>query len=487
MIKFTFSKMAVFALIAAIALSLAPTAHAQSGDYVPTFSLPKTPADGAYKGIDASGATITYWHNQTATNNDALNALADTFNKNNPWKITIKPVAKGSYPVIYQAMLGALQTKELPNLTVAYQNEAATYQTANALVDQNLFVNDATFGLGDKGKADFFPGFLNQDLNPQYNGARLGFPLYRSIEVLYYNADALKALGYTAPPKTWAEFSDMTCKFAKQGGGKTGYEARTDASWIAAAAFAQGGNIYDTATGKFTYNTPEAQIGPATVAQLVSQGCASIIANGGDQADFAAGKSLFYAGSSSGQPYIKKAISDAKGTFAFNIAPLPYKDHPTMNIYGASVSVVKTTPRQELASWLFLRWFSETDQQATWVSASNYYPVRQSAAAKLTDLFAKLPSYKSGFDLLSGGTKAEPPLAGYNPIRDSANAAFNDVLDGQDVKARFAKLNDDANKLVSDFKPNLVPATPKPAATKAATMSATMASTMSAATMAATK
>ncbi len=465
--KFIFGKVVVFALIAAFALGLTPAVQAQSGDYVNTLSLPATPAtDGTYKGVDPSNAKLTFWYNYSGSTADAMNAQIDKFNKANPWHITLTGKAKGSYPVIYQAILAGLQTKDLPNLTVAYQNEAATYETADALVKLDDLVNDKTYGFGEKGLADFFPGFLAQDVNPQFNNARLGFALYRSAEVLYYNVDALKALGYDAPPKSWDQFKEMTCKFAKSGSGKIGYEVRTDASWVAAATFAQGGDIYDPKTNKLTYNTAEAEVGPQTMADLLKQGCVSLIANSkgfSDQADFGAGKALFYGGSTSGIPFIGKAISDAKQNFKFDVAPIPYKDHPVTNIYGASVSIVHSTPENDLATWLFIRWFSESDQQAAWATASNYFPARKSAADKLGDLFTKLPAYKSAFDLLSQGTKAEPPLAGYNPIRQKAADAMADVLDGKDVKARFTQLNTDANKLLQDFKPNLIPNTPVPA------------------------
>ncbi len=485
--KFKFSKLAALVVIAAIALSVAPMAHAQAGEYVKTFDLPKTPAtDGAYKDVDPSGVTFVWWHNHTQARETALKAIIDKFNAGNPWKITVNPLNKGGYGDIYQAMLAGLQTKDLPGLTVAYQNEAGTYQTANGLVDLNDFVNDKTYGFGDKGLADFFQGFLASDINSQFNGQRTGFALYRSMEVLYYNADALKTLGHDAPPKSWDEFKQWSCDFVKANAGKIGYEVRTDASFVAAATFAQGGDIYDYKAGKFTYNSPAAMVAPQVMQDMLKSKCASLIANPGgfsDQNDFTSGKSLFYIGSSSGIPFIDGGIKKAPQPFAWNVTAIPYKDQPVQNVYGASVSIPKTNTKTQLAAWLFVRWFSEPEQQAAWATASQYFPVRQSTAAGLADVFKAVPAYKTAFDLLKT-TKAEPPFAGYNPIRAEASNALNDVLDGANVTERFTKLNDTANDLIAKYKPNLTPATPKPA-TKAATAAGTMAATM-AATKAAT-
>src|SRR5438105_4751798 len=341
-------------LVAAMLMSITGAVSAQTGGYVKTFDLPTKPTtDGAYAGVDPSGATVTWWHPHQGARLTAVTAAADAFNKGNPWKITIKPVFKGDYPVVFQAMLGALQTKDLPNMTVAYQNEAGQYENVNALVDLNDFFNDKVYGLGSDATSDFFQGYLNQDVNPQFGNKRLGFALYRSMESLYYNRDALKALGYTAAPKNWDEFKAMACKYKNSGPGKIGYEVRTDASFVAAAAFAQGGDIYDYKNNKFIYDSPEAQVAPQVMQDLLSQGCASLIAgNFTDQTDFETQKSLFYIGSSSGLSFIKGDLVKSGKNFDWDIAAIPYKDHPIQNIYGASVSIPKTTKPQELAAWL---------------------------------------------------------------------------------------------------------------------------------------
>ncbi len=480
--SFAKSKALTFALAVAMFLSLVSGVAKTSAQdtYVKTFDLPTKPTtDGAYAGVDPSNQTIVYWHQQTGANQKALEALVDTFNKNNPWKITVKALAKGSTPDIVDAMVAALQTKDLPSLVAAYQNEAGEYQNVNALVDLNDFVNDKTYGFGAAGLADFFPAYLAQDVNPQFNNQRLGLAVFRSLEVLYYNKDALTKLGYSAPPKTWQEFEDMGCKYKDSGAGLTGYEVRTDASAVSAAAFAQGGDVYDPKANKFTLDTPEVLVGPQAMQDMVQKGCAKLPDNPrqfSDQNDFAAEKSLFYSGTSAGFPFIRAAIKSAGKSFNWDIAAIPYKDKSVGNVYGASVSVVNTAKEKNLAAWLYLRWFTEPEQQAAWVQASNYYPVRKSTAANLTDYIAKNPQYKSGFDLLSS-TKAEPPIVAWNKVRTLITNAFTDVLNGKPVDETFAKLNDDANASLEQFKPGGPLPTPRPTATpKPATATATSAS-----------
>jgi len=484
---------AVLSAAPALAQTAAPTAAA-TGAYINTFSLPATPATtGTYQGVDPTGANIVMWDQFTGGTKTALQTAIDSFNKSNPWKIQVTAIAKGNYGNVYQAVLGGIQTKSLPNFSVAYQNQSATYQTANVVLDMNPLVDDAVYGLGAAGKADFVPGLLAQDVNPQYNNQRLGFPEYRSLEVMYVNNDALTKLGVTAPPKTWDEFKTVACQYFKVTG-NAAYQVRTDASWVAGAAFAQGGDIYDYATNKFTYDSAAAQVAPQVMQDLLKQGCVALIANPdnfSDETDFGAGKSLFYGGSSSGLNYVKLAAKTANNAFALTIAPLPYKDQPISDIYGASWSIFASGNKaQDLASWLFMRWFSEPEQQAPWAIASGYFPVRLSTqkVPVMATYLAANADYASGLALLKN-TKAEPPVAGYDPVRVLAGGAMNDVLDQKPVKATFDALNTKANQILSNFKPNLVPATPKPASTAAATMAATMSASSAtmAPTMAATK
>ena len=195
-------------LIAALLLSTVGTltVTAQGGDYVKTFDLKLPIKDGDYAGVDPSGTKIVYWHPHTGDRDKAIKAAADKFNKENPWKITVEPIYKGNYPDVYNSMLAALQTKQLPALTVAYQNQAAQYQNVNSLVDLNVFFNDKTLGFSKSALEDFYQGYLDSDVNPQFNNQRLGMALYRSMESIYYNVDALKALGYDAPPENWDQF-----------------------------------------------------------------------------------------------------------------------------------------------------------------------------------------------------------------------------------------------------------------------------------------
>ncbi|GAB4573488.1 MAG: ABC transporter substrate-binding protein [Anaerolineae bacterium] len=446
----------VLALVLALAmvLSMAPIVGAQGGEFVATFDLPTEPAsEGPLAGVDPSGQTVVYWHQHSGDREVALNEMVAEFNANNPWGITVEASNQGGYGDIYQKMVAGIAAGELPNLVVAYQNQAATYQLDDALTDMNVFVNDPQWGYSEEEQADFFQGFFMQDVNPQFGGQRLGFPPNRSMEVLYVNLDGLAELGYDAPPTSWTEFKEMACAWTESGEGRMGYSIRTDASFVAAASFALGGDIFDYENDEYVYNGEETVYAMTMMQELLQEGCANRIAERyGDQNDFANQVNLFYIGSSSGLPFVASAIAESeKGDFNWTVSAIPYADlgaeHPTQNIYGASVSIPKTTPEAELAAWLFVRWMSEPEQQATWARASNYFPVRASTANALTDYLADNPQYAAAFELLTY-TKAEPPVAGYDVVRDMVEEdAFFAILDGADVQETLDRITDEANEV----------------------------------------
>ncbi len=416
----------------------------------------EAPAVDAWENVDPSGQTVLFWHQHTREREAALLEIVDEFNKTNEYGITVVAEYQGSYGDIFNKMLTFMNTADAPELVVAYQNQAATYQLANALVDMNGMVNSPKWGLTEEEQADFFPGFFAQDVFPNFDNARLAFPPNRSAEVMYYNMEWLKELGYDAPPATPEQFKEMACKAAKQpfskstAEGSVGYELSIDASRFASWTFAFGGDVYDYENNQYTYNSEAGQKAMAFLQDLFKSGCATLVTeNYGDQTDFGAGKLLFSVGSSSGLPFYQSAV-DAGAQFEWSIAPLPYTTaEPVINVYGASVSIPKNTPEEELAAWLFLKHYTGAEAQAKWAIASQYFPVRASVAENLKDYFAEQPAYKTGFDMLQYGY-FEPPVPGYDFARDMIEEGMAAIADGADVASTLEATNKDANASLAE-------------------------------------
>ena len=407
--------------------------------------------------VDPSGQTVTFWYQHSGSREEALQEIIAHFNDTNEYGITVEGSNQGGYGDIFSKMLNVVGTEDVPNLVVAYQNQAATYQLGDGLVDMNSLVSDPTWGLSEEEQADFFPGFYGADIFPSFGNARLGFPPNRSMEVLYYNIDWLAELGIDGPPTTPEEFTELACRavdepFSGAVGdeGSLGYQFGFDASTIASLTFAFGGNIFDYENVAYTYDDPATIEAMNMIQGLFDNGCASTITERfGDQISFANGKLLFFIDSSSGLPYVAAGVNDG-AAFDWSVAPLPRRtEDPVMNVYGASVSMGRSTPEKELATWLFVKYYTSPESQAKWARASNYFPVRQSVADGLAEYFEQNPAYKTAFELLPYGT-TEPPVPGYDFVRDRVQEVMAAIADGADVESILAELTSEANEILAD-------------------------------------
>ena len=429
-------------LIALAALALAAGAFAQAD----------------YENVDPSGQTVNFWHQHTGIREGMLNEIVVDFNATNPWGITVIAENQGGYNDIFNKMLVLLGSNEVPDLVVAYQNQAATYQVVDGLIDMWPLVRSPKWGYGEAELADFFEGFLQSDVNPAFGNALLGFPPNRSMEVMYFNKAWLAELGADGPPSTPEMFAQLACKAVDQpysaatgGGTFLGYEISLDASRFASWTFAFGGDIFDYENTRYTLDSPAAIEAMTFLQDLTRRGCMAIMTERfGDQANFGLGRTLFTVGSSSGFPFYRQAV-EAGAQFAWSVGPLPrVTEDPVMNIYGASVSMpAGHSLERQVATWLFLKYYTSTETQARWARASNYFPVRASAAAGLGDYFEADPAYRVAFDLLPYGI-AEPPVPGYDFVRSLIETEMAAIFDGEDVVATLALANIGANAILDE-------------------------------------
>jgi multiple sugar transport system substrate-binding protein/sn-glycerol 3-phosphate transport system substrate-binding protein len=417
-----------------------------------------------YEDVDPTGQTVTFWHQHSRERETALEEIVAEFNANNEWGITVDAEYQGGYDDIFQKMVALLGTSDTPNIVVAYQNQAATYQLADGLLDMRPLVNSEKWGMSQADIDDFFPGFWQSDIFPSFDNARLGIAPNRSMEMLYYNQDwldELKASGlidFDGPPVTPAQFEAAACAANEQAfsgataqGRPFGYELSIDASRFASWTFAFGGNIYDSVTNRYTLDSDAAIAAMTFLQGLFDKGCAVFVTEAyGDQTNFGAGRTLFTVSSSSGLPFYQSAI-DAGAKFDWNVAAIPHTTaDPVMNVYGASVSLpAGHSPESVVASWLFLKYYTGTQAQAEWARASQYFPVRESVAAGLTDFFESLPPYKTAFDLLEYGI-AEPNVPGYDFVRALLDSEMAAIMDGADVASTLQVANKEANLILDD-------------------------------------
>jgi multiple sugar transport system substrate-binding protein/sn-glycerol 3-phosphate transport system substrate-binding protein len=484
--------------------------------------LPTFAQDDPYADVDPSGQTVTFWHNHTGGRARALDVIVRVFNNPtadwgaenteffiapeqgdpvdlNALAIALKPVAEryntygitveasnqGNYGEIFEKIRLAIGANEaLPNLTVAYQNQAATYQfdsEGEALVDMNLLVNSPTWGMSAEEQAQFFPGIWESDVFPTFNNERYGFPVQRSMEVMYFNVDWLAELfanghiSFEGAPTTPEQFREAACAATANPFSRAeadapeatiGYEMRIDASNFAAWVFAFGGDIFDYENNRYTLNTPQAVEALTFVQGLIADGCARIQTDPrafSAQRNFGLGTTLFTIASSSGFPFYQLAVSRDLGDgkleqrFNWSAGVVPHTtSEPVMNLYGASVSITNNTPEAELATWIFVKYLGSKEVMALWGDAANYFATRADSAELLGATFERVPAYAATFPLMQYAYK-EPGVPGYDPVRNEITNALVTLWDfpagstPEDVQSVLDVLDETANDILSEF------------------------------------
>ena len=402
--------------------------------------------------LDPTGQQITFWYQHTRERETALQELIAEYNENNEHGIVVKGEYAGAYSDIYNKMVVGIQGDALPSLVVAYQNQAMAYYRDGGIVDIAPYMNSPKWGLSADEKSDFIQSFLEQDF---IGGAQVGFPPNRSLEVFYYNVDWLRELGFDSPPRTWDEFAQM-CRLARDNpfsrsedkDRSLGFLIEAEASRLASLVFTRGGDLVDETSSRYTIETPAMRGALSMLRGLMEDGSIELMGEEyGDQREFAAGQVLFILRSSSGLPFVTSAVEDGLD-FTWTVTYPPNEvEEPIINVYGASVSLCKTTPQQQLAAWLFIKWFTEPAQQARWVRASNYFPVRRSTASELGDYFEENARYKSAFELLDFG-KSEPTLPGYQQVRRVLQEAMVEIIEGGDMDRVLADVQQAANRTI---------------------------------------
>ncbi len=416
------------------------------------FCRPAT--TGPLAGVDPRGQTVMWWHTYSDAREADLQKMIDAFNAANPCGITVVGESQGN--ALRDKMSDAIAMGELPGLAVGDQHDQATYALANALVDMSAYVNDETWGLSQADRDDFFPAVLAQGVHPAFDGQRLGFPLTRSVEVLFYNQTWLETVRHSGPLTTTAAFETLTCAVAKArnvaGTGVSGYVLRNDAAaltaWIAAfgGVSRTGGAALNADGDAYAYNTPAAISATTFLKGLYDEGCVTSTITGTPSAHFAARRALFVLGSSADIPLYRTAMEAAENEDVWGVTTLPYSGTvPAPIVHGSDFIIPATNPETQLAAWIFLKWFTAPEQQAQWVRASGDFPTRASIAAQIeSGQFA--PQWFQALALLPYGVY-EPQLISYPALNDAVINAFNRIMQGVRAQLILDHLTREANAL----------------------------------------
>ncbi len=412
--------------------------------------------------MDLSGTTVQFWHVYGVDDprNEAILAIVEAFNASNEYGITVEALDQGAYSDLEDKVNAGIQSGDLPQVAQAYTSALNNWDTVDLVVDLNQFIYDETYGLTEDEIADIYPGVFNLGVTPA--GSRLGWPFSQSANVMVYNFTWAQELGFESPPSTPEELKAQLCAAAEANAsddnpdndGTGGMVWYPSASNYLSFLHAFGGVELNADGTAYDFNTPAAKAAALYVNDLKASGC-TFETESYPNPEQANRLALVTLSSTSGLAYYGYAFADAANEDEWGFLAFPGPDGGQgVDAFTQTFGVLKSTPEQELASWLWIKYLTAPENQAAWIMASGYLPTQYSTEGMLTDYIASVPQFQSTLALAALGQGEPETFAAWASVRravDDAAAQLYAAETPEDVDAILAELNITAAELVAEL------------------------------------
>lgn len=400
---------------------------------------------GAVFGLSAGAASaqteIQWWHAMGGNLGDAVNALADQFNKEQK-DYKVNAVFKGSYTETLTAATAAFRAKQGPHIVQVFEVGTASMMAAKgAVYPVHQLMADTKEKFDPKSFIGPVYGYYSTT-----DGKLLSMPFNSSTPVFYRNKEMMKKAGLDPEkaPATWPELIAMAKKVVASGA-KCGFTSQWQ-TWALIENFGALHNLpYATKANGFggadielKFNSPnhvkhiQALLDMTKDKSMVYGG-----REGKSTALFTSGDCAFHIASSATASAIDKAL----GAGTAGISMMPYwpdiKAKPQNSIIGgATLWVLKDKPKADYVGVAkFLTFLSRADIQAKWHQETGYVPVTIAAA----EMTAKAGFYEKnpGRDIAVKQLELNPPTENSKGLRIGNFVQIRDVVD-EELEAVWA-------------------------------------------------
>ena len=404
---------------------------------------------------------IQWWHAMGGVNGDRVNKIANDFNATqSDYKVV--PVFKGNYTETMTAAIAAFRAKQQPHIVQVFEVGTATMMAAQGAVYP---VEDLMKASGlPFDKSIYLPAVISYYQRP--NGDLLSMPFNSSTPVLWYNKDAFKKAGISAPPKTWDEMKSASEKLVA-----AGYKCGFSFGWQSWVMVENYSAWHDLALGtqengfagldtEFKFNNDAVKKRLATIADWSKD---KLFTYGGRRGDslsmFTNGECGMWMNSSAYYGSIKK---QAKFDFAQSMLPLDsaVAGKPQNSIIGgATLWVLRGHDDGDYKGvGQFMNFLSSPEVQAWWHQETGYVPITTPAyeLSKQQGFYESNPGTDTAIKQLSLNTPTPNSrglrFGSFVQIRDIINEEMEAVWNGS--KTADQALDDAAargNKLLRKF------------------------------------
>lgn len=347
-------RLGAVALLAVAALSLAGCGRA---DDAGTAAQEATTI-----GSEPATGKITMW--AMGAEGEALPEFVSTFEEANPGvEVDVTAIPWDS---AYSKFQTAIASGNTPDIAMMGSTWMADFADAFQTVPTDLDTSGA------------FDGAVESNT---VGDRAAGVPWYVDTRVLYYRTDLAQQAGWTNPPATWDELSEMAADMKTEAGAEygirlpAGNDSFQGTLWM---PWSNGASLEDGSS--WTLDTPEMVEAYEYYESFFSNGLANPSADrssGAQEADFVAGRTPMLIDG----PFMIGALEKLGGAdFAdkFTTAVLPTQESST-SFSGGSNLVVFDGSDNANSAWKLAKWLSEPETQARWYDLTGDLPAVQAA------------------------------------------------------------------------------------------------------------
>ena len=385
-------------------------------------------AVASYSVSALAAVEVHWWHAMGGVNGERVNKIAADFNATQS-EYKVVPSYKGNYTETMTAAIAAFRAKEQPHIVQVFEVGTATMMAAKGAVypvEQMMKEAGEPFD-----KSIYLPAVISYYQTPK--GELLSMPFNSSTPVLWYNRDAFKKAGISAPPKTWQDMKTASEKLVAAGykcGFSFGWQSwvmiENYSAWHDLEMGSKENGFAGTDTS-FSFNNDQVK---ARIASIADWSKDKLFTYGGRRGDslsmYTNDECGMWMNSSAYYGSIKK---QAKFDFGQTMLPLDtdVASKPQNSIIGgATLWVLKGHEKSQYKGVAkFMTYLSSPEVQAWWHQETGYVPITTPAYEL---------SRKQGFyDANPGTDTAIKQLSLNQPTANSRGVRFGNFVQVRDV------------------------------------------------------
>lgn len=340
----------------------------------------------------AHPVSLTVWHYYNGAQQATFDELVEEFNATVGQEkgIYVEGYSQGSVSDLEEAVSAALEgdvgASDLPDIFSSYADTAYSVQKEGKLADLTQYFTEEELDLYVDSYVN--EGFFNDD------GALYLMPVAKSTEVMLLNKtdwepfaeatdsklEELQTLeGILQVAERYYNWTDSLTPEV-EGDGKAFYGRDSMSNYFVIGMKQMGQEIFQVQNGEVTLNTDRESLHRLWEDYYVPYVKGYFAAYGRFRSDdVKTGDILAYTGSTSSAMYFPDAIEKNDQSYPIECitmeAPLLEGGQNVRVQQGAGMAVTKSDPEHEYAACVFLKWFTQKDNNMRFVCDSGYMPV----------------------------------------------------------------------------------------------------------------